>query len=153
MGEVDLEGQTLVEIGKGALAAGGWEPQIFSCLRMQFEFWPITVPCPQLKFALQGLEACGPGRPYAGIGEAIQVLWLLWLGLLQCSPSQRQPQKKHCSICRIWTQSLQEYCKKEESGRFKPVPAFTGHGIGTYFHGPPGGLLRHADFHFQLLLA
>jgi len=70
VGEVDLEGQTLVEIGKGALAAG--------------------------------LEACGPGRPYAGIGEAIQ-----------------------------------EYCKKEESGRFKPVPAFTGHGIGTYFHGPP----------------
>ena len=68
-----------------------------------------------------------------------------------CPPSHTRTQKKY--LCSIWNQSLQEYCKKEEGGRFKPVPAFTGHGIGTYFHGPPGEFLRHTDFHFQLLLA
>lgn len=49
-----------------------------------------------------GLDACGPGKPWAGVGQAIQ-----------------------------------EYCGREAGGRFRPVPAFTGHGIGEYFHGPP----------------
>ena len=64
-----------------------------------------------------------------------------------CPPSHPWTQKS--IVCSRWNQSLQKYCQKEESGRFKPVPAFTGHGIGTYFHGPPGELLRHTDFPFK----
>jgi len=49
-----------------------------------------------------GVRACGPGKPWAGIGGAIQ-----------------------------------DFLEEEAGGKFRPVPAFTGHGIGTYFHGPP----------------
>ena len=82
--------------------------------------------CGSMYLHNKGLEACGPGRPYAGIGEAIQV--------------QRRI-KDSISSKLSFTFLLQEYCKKEEGGRFKPVPAFTGHGIGSYFHGPPGTML------------
>jgi len=46
-----------------------------------------------------GLDQCGPGKPFSGIGNAIE-----------------------------------NYLKRTE---FLPVPSFTGHGIGQYFHGPP----------------
>ena len=149
MGEVDLEGQTLVEIGKGALAAGGWEPKIFSCLRMQFgvltnhRLLSSTQVCITRTWSMWTWSAlCRDWRGYSGTLTSLA-------GLAACRTSHEH--KKALSVA--WNQSLQEYCKKEESGRFKPVPAFTGHGIGTYFHGPPGELLKNTDFHFQLLLA
>jgi len=47
----------------------------------------------------EGIEQCGPGKPFTGIGAAIE-----------------------------------EYL---QGTQYKVVPAFTGHGIGKYFHGPP----------------
>lgn len=46
-----------------------------------------------------GVSACGPGRPFSGVGGAIEA-----------------------------------YARRKG---FRVVPAFTGHGIGQYFHGPP----------------
>ena len=85
----------------------------------------------------------------AGLMQGLERLFRYFdfSGWACCTPSHPWTQKS--MVCSIWNQSLQEYCKKEESGRFKPVPAFTGHGIGTYFHGPPGELLRHTDFPFK----
>lgn len=51
------------------------------------------------KCLYHGIEQCGPGKPFAGIGAAIE-----------------------------------SYLR---GTRYKVVPAFTGHGIGKYFHGPP----------------
>ena len=149
MGEVDLEGQTLVEIGKGALAAGGWEPKLFLCLRMLFgvltnhRLLSSSQVCITRTWSMWTWSAlCRDWRGYSGTLTSLA-------GLAAHQPTHEH---KKSIVCSIWNQSLQEYCKKEEGGRFKPVPAFTGHGIGTYFHGPPGELLRHTDFHFQLLL-
>jgi len=50
--------------------------------------------------ALQaGLDQCGPGRPYSGVGAAVQ--------------------------------------RTVQAAGLAVIPAFTGHGIGSYFHGPP----------------
>ena len=87
-----LEKELLPQVGGNEKYLYAWEYSL--------EFWPITVSCPQLKFALQGLEACGPGRPYAGIGEAIQVLWLLWLGLLHIIPHTNTKQAYETNLCR-----------------------------------------------------
>ncbi|XP_023339398.1 methionine aminopeptidase 1D, mitochondrial [Eurytemora carolleeae] len=46
-----------------------------------------------------GIQQCGPGKPFSGIGKAVENLLY--------------------------------------GTRFRVVPAFTGHGIGRYFHGPP----------------
>ena len=125
------------------------EPQIFSCLRMQFgaltnhRLLSSTQVCITRTWSMWAWSAlCRDWRGYSGTLTSLA-------GLAACHTSHEH--KK--ALCVAWNQSLQEYCKKEEGGRFKPVPAFTGHGIGTYFHGPPGELLRHTDFHFKLLLA
>ena len=87
--------------------------------------------------------------------------WSLWARKTVCrnrgGRSGKKETAKHSSqiythyqrwfVIKSLLKLLQEYCKKEEGGRFKPVPAFTGHGIGSYFHGPPG---RHLVF-FQRL--